>query len=57
MTEPKHNWETMVGNVVMHVKSLNFGYRADLMTNSVKYCNLNPIPIPILTLTLALSLS
>jgi len=39
VAEPKHNWETMVGNVVMHVKSLNFGYRADLMTNSVKYYN------------------
>ena len=37
--EPKHNWETLVGNVVMHIKSLNFGYRADLMTNSVKYYN------------------
>ena len=23
--EPKHNWETMVGNVQAHVKSLNFG--------------------------------
>merc|ERR1719473_114500 len=35
----KHNWETMVGAVTMHVKSLNFGYRADLMSNSVKYYN------------------
>ena len=24
--DAKHNWETMVGNVVAHVKSLNFGY-------------------------------
>merc|ERR1719230_1142356 len=36
---PKHNWETMVGNVQMHVKSLNFGYRAELMSNNVKYLN------------------
>jgi len=36
---PKHNWETMVSNVQMHVKSLNFGYRAELMSNSVKYYN------------------
>lgn len=36
---PKHNWETMVGNVQAHIKSLNFGYRAELMTNAVKYYN------------------
>jgi len=36
---PKHNWETMVGAVTMHVKSLNFGYRAELMSESVKYYN------------------
>jgi len=36
---PKHNWETMVQNVQGHVKSLNFGYRAELMTNAVKYYN------------------
>jgi thioredoxin/glutathione reductase (selenoprotein) len=35
----KHSWETMVGNVQAHVKSLNFGYRAELMTASVKYYN------------------
>ena len=29
---PKHSWETMVGNVQAHIKSLNFGYRAELMT-------------------------
>jgi len=28
-----------VSNVQMHVKSLNFGYRAELMSNSVKYYN------------------
>merc|ERR1719310_607130 len=36
---PKHNWETMVGNVQAHIKSLNFGYRAELMTAAVKYYN------------------
>ena len=36
---PAHNWETMVTNVQMHVKSLNFGYRAELMSSSVKYFN------------------
>jgi thioredoxin/glutathione reductase (selenoprotein) len=35
----KHNWETMVSNVQMHIKSLNFGYRAELMSNAVKYYN------------------
>jgi len=35
----KHNWETMVGNVQAHVKSLNFGYRAELMSANVKYYN------------------
>merc|ERR1719248_360302 len=35
----KHNWEKMVGNVQAHVKSLNFGYRAELMSNNVKYYN------------------
>ena len=44
--EPKHNWETMVGNVVMHVKSLNFGYRADLMTNSVTRTRTSKLPNP-----------
>merc|ERR1719399_2174612 len=35
----KHNWEEMVNNVQMHVKSLNFGYRSELMSNNVKYYN------------------
>merc|ERR1719399_105567 len=35
----KHNWETMVGNVQAHIKSLNFGYRAELMSSNVKYYN------------------
>jgi len=37
--ERKHNWEMMVQNVQAHIKSLNFGYRSDLMSNSVKYYN------------------
>jgi thioredoxin reductase (NADPH) len=36
---PEHNWSEMVNNVQMHVKSLNFGYRADLMSKQVKYYN------------------
>jgi len=35
----KHNWEVMVDNVQAHIKGLNFGYRSDLMSNSVKYYN------------------
>uniref|UniRef100_A0A6S9YRD9 thioredoxin-disulfide reductase (NADPH) n=2 Tax=Chrysotila carterae TaxID=13221 RepID=A0A6S9YRD9_CHRCT len=37
--EPTHKWETMVENVQQHIFSLNFGYRSDLMENSVKYLN------------------
>ena len=37
--QTKHNWETMVTNVQMHIKSLNFGSRSDLMTEGVKYYN------------------
>ena len=36
VTPAKHNWETMVNNVQAHVKSLNFGYRAELMTAAVR---------------------
>jgi thioredoxin reductase (NADPH) len=39
LPEPTHNWENMVNAVQMHVKSLNFGYRAELMSNAVKYLN------------------
>jgi len=35
----KHDWSTMVQNVQMHIKSLNFGYRAQLMSEQVKYFN------------------
>ncbi|KAG8468147.1 hypothetical protein KFE25_007199 [Diacronema lutheri] len=34
-----HNWERMVENVQMHIKSINFGYRSELMSESVKYLN------------------
>lgn len=33
------NWETMVGAVQMHIKGLNWGYKADLMKLKVKYYN------------------
>jgi len=36
---PKLKWEEMVNAVQMHIKSLNFGYRAELMSESVKYYN------------------
>ena len=36
---PKHKWEEMVNAVQVHIKSLNFGYRAELMSESVKYFN------------------
>jgi len=36
---PKHKWGEMVGAVQQHIKSLNFGYRAELMSESVKYYN------------------
>lgn len=37
--KPVHNWGSMVNAVQMHIKSLNFGYRSELMTNKVKYMN------------------
>ncbi|KAL3914913.1 MAG: hypothetical protein SGPRY_007451, partial [Prymnesium sp.] len=36
---PAHKWGEMVSAVQMHIKSLNFGYRSELMSNSVKYFN------------------
>ena len=39
LPEVKHNWENMVGAVTMHIKSLNFGYRSELMSNGIKYLN------------------
>jgi len=39
VASPSHAWETMVSNVQMHIKSLNFGYRSELMSTGVKYYN------------------
>lgn len=36
---PKHNWETMLSSINNYIKSLNFGYRSDLITKGVKYIN------------------
>lgn len=36
---PSHAWETLVTNVQMHIKSLNFGYRSALMSADVEYVN------------------
>jgi thioredoxin reductase (NADPH) len=36
---PSHSWQTMVRNVQMHIKSLNFGYKAALMSADVEYVN------------------
>ena len=37
--ESKHSWETMVQNVQKHVKSLNWGYKVEMMKLEVKYYN------------------
>lgn len=37
--EQKHDWETMVKNVQSHIKSLNWGYKTDLMKLKAKYYN------------------
>lgn len=37
--DKKHNWEEMVNNVQKYIKKLNFGYKASLRTNNVKYFN------------------
>lgn len=36
---PRHSWETLVQNVQNHVKSLNFGYKAALLSADVEYVN------------------
>lgn len=33
----QHNWETMVGNIQKHIKSLNWGYKSDLIKLKVKF--------------------
>lgn len=35
----QHNWQTMVGNVQMHIKGLNWGYKSDMIKLKVKYYN------------------
>lgn len=35
----EHQWETMVGNVQKHIKTLNWGYKADLIKLKIKYFN------------------
>ena len=37
--EEKHDWSTMVGNIQMHIKSLNWGFKTDLIKAKVKYFN------------------
>lgn len=35
----KHDWSTMVGSVQKHIKSLNWGYKSDLIKLKIKYFN------------------
>lgn len=35
----EHNWGALVGSVQMHIKGLNWGYKADMMKLKVKYYN------------------
>ena len=35
----EHNWETMVKQVQKHIKSLNWGYKTELIKRQVKYFN------------------
>ncbi|XP_071443590.1 thioredoxin reductase 1, cytoplasmic-like isoform X2 [Hetaerina americana] len=37
--QAKHNWEKMAQEVKMHIMSLNFGYRSELMLKKVQYYN------------------
>lgn len=37
--ETKHDWPKMVMNVQKHIKSLNWGYKSDLIKLKVKYFN------------------
>ena len=34
-----HDWKTLVRNIQLHVRSLNFGYRSELQHAGVKYLN------------------
>lgn len=38
--ETKHDWAKMQKNVGNHIKSLNWGYKADLIKMKVKYYNM-----------------
>lgn len=35
----EHNWTTMVSNVQKHIRSLNWGYKTDLIKLKIKYFN------------------
>lgn len=35
-----HDWNKLVKNVQMHIKSLNFGYKGDLLKLKIKYFNM-----------------
>ena len=35
----QHDWETMVKNVQLHIKGLNWGYKSDLIKMKAKYYN------------------
>jgi thioredoxin reductase (NADPH) len=35
-----HEWNKLVKNVQMHIKSLNFGYKGDLLKLKIKYFNM-----------------
>ena len=37
--DSEHQWTTMVGSVQKHIKSLNWGYKADMIKLKVKYFN------------------
>lgn len=38
--ESQHKWQVMVNNVQKHIKSLNWGYKSDLIQLKVKYFNM-----------------
>jgi len=39
VSEEPHNWNTMVTNVTKHIKTLNWGYKTELIKAGVKYFN------------------
>lgn len=38
--KPEHNWGSMVGNIQNHIKSLNWGFKADLIKAKCKFFNM-----------------